>query len=59
MNEYKIVSSKFHWKDNLKKFEDLMNEHARQGWKVVGFTNQTHEGHKYVAVLERSKNEPL
>ncbi|MFT4850763.1 MAG: hypothetical protein ACI83B_003323, partial [Sediminicola sp.] len=31
MNEYKIVQSKFHWKDNMVKFEDLLNENARQG----------------------------
>jgi len=56
MNEYKIVRSKFHWKNNMVKFEDLLNEHAREGWKVVGFTNQTHGAHTYIAVLERSKN---
>jgi len=53
MNEYKIVNSKFHWKDNMVKFEDLLNEHARQGWKVVGFSN---EAHSFIAVLERSKD---
>ena len=56
MNEYKIVKSKFHWKGNLAKFEDLLNEHARQGWKVVGFSNQTHESHIFMAVFERSKD---
>ncbi|MFT7158367.1 MAG: hypothetical protein ACI8Q1_003398 [Parvicella sp.] len=56
MNEYKIVQSKFHWKDNMVKFEDLLNENARQGCKVVGFTNQTHEANTNIAELERSKN---
>jgi glutathione peroxidase-family protein len=56
MNEYKIIKSKFHWKDNMVKFENLLNEHASQGWKVVGFPNQTHEAHTFMAVLERSKN---
>lgn len=56
MDEYKIVKSKFHWKDNLAKFEDLLNEHAREGWKVVGFSNTTHGSHNFIAVLERSKN---
>jgi len=53
MNEYKIVNSKFHWKDNMAKFEDILNENARQGWKVVGFSN---ESHTFLAVLERSKD---
>ncbi len=56
MNEYKIVQSKFHWKDNMAKFEDLLNENARQGWKVVGFSNQTNEAHTFMAVMERSKD---
>jgi hypothetical protein len=38
------------------KFEDILNEHANQGWKVVGFTNQTHEAHTYIGVLEPSKD---
>lgn len=55
MYEYKIIKSKFHWTDNIAKFEDLLNENARQGWKVVGLSNQTHGAHAFMAVLERSK----
>lgn len=56
MNEYKILKSEFHWKDNAAKFEDMLNEQARDGWKVVGFTTMGQSSYKFFAMLERSKN---
>jgi len=56
MNEYKILKSKFHWKENTSKFEDMLNEQARDGWKVVGFTTMGQATHQFFALLERSKN---
>lgn len=56
MNEYKILKSEFHWKDNATKFEDLLNNSARDGWKVVGFTTMGQATHQFFALLERPKH---
>lgn len=53
MFEYKILQSKFSFTGNAKKFEELVNSQAREGWKVIGFTN---ESGQFFAMLERSKN---
>jgi len=55
MYEYKIIKSDFHWKDNVSKFEDKLNEFARDGWRVVNVTLETNSSAAFVAFLERSK----
>lgn len=51
MFEYKMVVADLHWKDNNPKFEQKLNDLARDGWRVINvvFTSN------YVAFLERSK----
>lgn len=56
MNEYKIIESEFHWKDNMGKFETVLNEHARQGWDVTGFSAVGDSGSSFIALLQRAKN---
>lgn len=56
MKEYKIIKSEFHWKNNMEKFEELLNEHARLGWDVTGFSTVGETGSSFVALLQRSKN---
>jgi hypothetical protein len=55
MNEYKILKPEFHGKDNAAKFEDLLNDSAREGRKVVGFTTMGQAAHQFFALLERPK----
>ena len=54
MKEYKIIKQKTGWSKNREKFEDEMNNHAKQGWHVVNVYS-TQESRVY-AVLERDKN---
>jgi len=53
MFEYQVIASKLSFSNNLGKFEEKLNTMAREGWRVVNFTN---EGMQFYAVLERSKN---
>ena len=56
MKEYKIIKSEFHWKKNMEKFEAMINEHAREGWNVVGFSTVGDTVAGFVALLERPKH---
>ena len=38
------------------KFETLLNEHARQGWDVTGFSTVGETGSSFVALLQKDKN---
>jgi len=51
MFEYKMVTADLHWKDNNKRFEQKLNEYARDGWRVVNVVMHSN----FVAFLERSK----
>lgn len=54
MKEYKIIQRKFSWINSRQKFEDELNNYAKQGWKVVNVYSTTNG---YVeAVLEKDKN---
>ncbi len=51
MKEYKVVSPKLGWKNRNKKYEDLLNQYAREGW-VVNTIFQNTGG----ILFERDKN---
>ena len=51
MKEYKVVSWSMSLTNNNKRFEDLLNTHAKDGWQMV------HVGeHIQRVVFERDKN---
>ena len=54
MKEYKIIKQKFSWTNSQQKFEDELNNYAKQGWSVVNV--YVNSGHEVNAVLEREKN---
>ena len=51
MKEYKVIQPKLRFRGRFQQFEDLLNQHAREGWSVKfigqGWTS---------VVLERDKN---
>lgn len=51
MKEYKVVIPKLGFTNRAKKFEDLLNQYAREGWMVkhIGVNSPT-------IVFERDKN---
>ena len=51
MKEYKVVQPKLGFRNRFQQFEDLLNQYAREGWRVV----QVAQGWTSV-VLERDKN---
>ena len=51
MKEYKVVSPKLGMSRRNEKFEDLLNQHAREGWQVKFIGSNT-----YMVVFERDKN---
>ncbi|MCF2876283.1 MULTISPECIES: DUF4177 domain-containing protein [unclassified Tenacibaculum] len=54
MKEYKIIHRKFSWRNGREKFQDEINNHAKQGWRVVNIYSIS-DG--YVeALLEKDKN---
>ncbi len=53
MKEYKVVKPSLGWKDRSEKLEELLNNHAKQGWELHTVTK--HEGFIQV-IFERNKN---
>ena len=51
MKEYKVVQLKLGLRNRVQNFEDLLNQYAREGWRVVDIP----QGWS-VIVLEREKN---
>ena len=51
MKEYKVVQPKLGFRNRFQNFEDLLNQHAREGWRVI----EIHQGWVSV-VFERDKN---
>jgi hypothetical protein len=53
MKEYMFLDEEFSWKNSQKKFEDDLNTHAKQGWRVI---NVILRENSLLAILERDKN---
>ena len=53
MKEYKIIKQEFSWTNSQQKFEDLLNNYAKQGWHVI---NVFERNSILLAILERNKN---
>jgi hypothetical protein len=51
MKEYKIVELKLGFRNRTQNFEDLLNQHAREGWCFVSIPNGWNS-----MILERNKN---
>ncbi|MCT4630469.1 DUF4177 domain-containing protein [Winogradskyella sp.] len=51
MKEYKVIRPKFGFRNRFKNFEDILNQHAREGWTVT-FIGQSWTS----VVFERDKN---
>jgi hypothetical protein len=51
MKEYKVVQPKLGFRHRFQNFEDLLNQHAREGW-TVNFIGQGWTS----VVFERDKN---
>ena len=51
MKEYKVIQPKLGFRNRFQNFEDILNQHAREGWKVVSVS----QGWTSV-ILERDKN---
>ena len=51
MKEYKVVSWKMSLTNNSEKLEDVLNQYAKAGWKVIHIAEQTTR-----IVFERNKN---
>lgn len=51
MNEYKVVIPKIGFRNRHQKFEELLNQHAREGW-VVNTIGQSWSS----IIFERDKN---
>ena len=54
MKEYKVLKPSLGLRSHQKKIEDLLNEHARNGWSLKSFVPHAH-GISYI-VFERNKN---
>lgn len=51
MKEYKVVSVRLGLRNRMQNFEDLLNQHAREGWRFVEIP------HGWASmILERDKN---
>ncbi|WP_299339373.1 DUF4177 domain-containing protein [uncultured Psychroserpens sp.] len=51
MKEYKVVTPKLGFKNRIQKYEDLLNQYAREGW-IVKHIGQTSP----MIIFERDKN---
>ena len=51
MKEYKVINWKLGLTKNNERLEDLLNEHARDGWRVMHIAE-----HNARIVFERDKN---
>ncbi|WP_299159889.1 DUF4177 domain-containing protein [uncultured Tenacibaculum sp.] len=54
MKEYKIIPRKFSWSNGREKFQDEINNHAKQGWRVVNVYAVSDTNVE--ALLEKDKN---
>lgn len=54
MKEYKVLNPSLGFRNRTEKLEDILNNHAREGWVVNTITSHQH-GISYI-VLEREKN---
>ena len=54
MKEYKVIKPSLGFRNMHKKFEDLLNENARDGWALSNVVPHAH-GISYI-VFERNKN---
>lgn len=54
MKEYKFLKQKMSWSNSQNNFEEEINSHAKQGWRVINVYANT-SGAVY-AVLEKDKN---
>ena len=53
MKEYKIIKQDFSWSNSQQKFEDSLNNFAKQGWRVI---NVFERNSILMAALEKDKN---
>ncbi|MEN8878739.1 MAG: DUF4177 domain-containing protein [Polaribacter sp.] len=51
MKEYKVVELKLGFRNRTQNFEDLLNQHAREGWRFVKIPHGWNS-----MILERDKN---
>lgn len=51
MKEYKVVTLKLGLRNRIEKFEDLLNQYAREGWVLKEMPTNWN-----AIVLERNKN---
>ena len=54
MKEYKVVSPKLGFRKTVEKLEDVLNNHAREGWVVNSIVPNQHL--ISFIVFERNKN---
>lgn len=54
MKEYKFLKQKMSWSNSQNNFEDEINSHAKQGWRVINIYANAN-GAVY-ALLEKDKN---
>ena len=54
MKEYKVLSPSLGFRNRSQKLEDILNNHAREGWVVNDITPHQH-GISYI-IFEREKN---
>lgn len=54
MKEYKFLKQKMSWSNSQNNFEDDINTHAKQGWRVINVYANTKGG--VYALLEKDKN---
>lgn len=54
MKEYKFIKQKASWSKSQEKFEDEINTHAKQGWRVISVYSNV--SHSVYALLEKDKN---
>ncbi|CAM1347518.1 MULTISPECIES: DUF4177 domain-containing protein [Tenacibaculum] len=55
MKEYKIINRKFSWSNGRQKFEEEINNYAKQGWRVIN-VYPLNNGGNIEALLEKDKN---
>ncbi|MFT6870826.1 MAG: hypothetical protein ACJA2L_002104 [Polaribacter sp.] len=54
MKEYKFLKQKMTWSNSQNNFEDEINAHAKQGWRVINVYPNPNGG--VYALLEKDKN---
>jgi hypothetical protein len=54
MKEYKIIKQPVSWRNSQQKFEDELNNYAKQGWRVVNVYSASNG--LINALLEKNKD---